>query len=112
MKNNNCKIKIGKKLQSARKSCGLTQEQVAEKINCASRYLGQLETDKSNGSIPVILELCSLYNITLDYLYADYIKTNHLQDLSKIIGYFKLNDTNKAIIENNINLLNKLQNEK
>ncbi len=112
MKRNNKQLKIGQKLQDARKSCNLTQEQVSEKLDCASRYLGLLETDKTNGSVPIIIELCSLYGITPDYLYSDYIKANHLEDLSKIIGYFKLNDEHKAIIENNIAFLNKLESDK
>ncbi len=32
-------------------------------------------------------------------------------NLSHIVGYFKLNDYNRSIIENNIAFLNKLQNE-
>lgn len=112
MKRNNKQIKIGQKLQAARKSCNLTQEQVSEKLDCAPRYVGLLETDKTNSSVPIILELCSLYGITPDYLYSDYIQANHLQDLSKIIGYFKLNDEHKAIIENNIAFLNKLESDK
>lgn len=36
---NNIEIKIGEKLKNARLSCGLTQEQVCEKIGCAPRYI-------------------------------------------------------------------------
>lgn len=41
------KIQVGKKLKSARLSCGYTQEQVAELLGLASRYIGSLETSKS-----------------------------------------------------------------
>ena len=33
-------IKIGKKLQSIRKANGYTQERLAEKIECSTRYIG------------------------------------------------------------------------
>lgn len=39
MRHKNNKIEIGEKLKKARLSCGLTQEQVCEKINCAPRYI-------------------------------------------------------------------------
>lgn len=113
MKQKNKKIEVGEKLQNARKSCSLTQEQVAEMLECAPRYIGQLETNHTNSSIPFILEICSLYGLSLDDLYSDYLKnlpTN--ENLSKIIGYFKLNDEYKSIIENNIEFLNKIQNQK
>lgn len=113
MKCDDTKIEIGQKLQNARKSCGLTQDQVAEILDCSSRYLGQIETNHTKSSIPVILELCSLYGLSMDNLYSDYLKnTPTNEDLSKIVGYFKLEPEYKAIIENNIELLNKLQNKK
>lgn len=113
MKRDNKKLKVGDKLQNARKSCGLTQEQVADKLDCSPRYLGQLETNNTNSSIPLILELCSLYGLSLDDLYSKYLKNVPKQeDLSKITGYFKLNPEYRSIIENNIEFLNKLQNDK
>lgn len=113
MKIQNKKIEVGEKLQNARKSCGLTQEEVCNKIECAPRYIGQLETNLTKSSIPVIIELCSLYGLSMDNLYSDYLKNIHTnEDFSKIVGYFHLDPEYKAIIENNIEFLNKLQNEK
>lgn len=49
----------------------------------------------------------------MDSLYSDYLKNIPTsEDFSKIVGYFKLDPEYKAIIENNIEFLNKLQNEK
>lgn len=107
--NNN--IEIGEKLKKARISNGLTQEQVCEKIDCATRYIGQLETNQTRGSIPIILSLCNLYKITPNDLYSDYLEIN-TDDLSKIVGYSNLNDEHKSIVENTITFLNKLENNK
>lgn len=110
MRHKNKEIKIGEKLKNARQSCGLTQEQVCEKIDCAPRYIGQLETNQSKGSISLIIELCSLYGITLNDLYSDYLKVdNGINDLTNIAGYFNLDDEYRSIIDNNIAFLNKLQ---
>lgn len=113
MRHKNTKIEVGQKLKQARISCGFTQEDVCEKIGCATRYIGQLETNQTQSSISLILKLCSLYNITLNDLYSDYLNTNQpKEDLSQIAGYFSLNDEYRSIIQNSITFLNKLQNNK
>lgn len=109
---NNPNITVGKKLQNARIAAGYTQEQVAEILNCSSRYIGQLETNKSIGSISIIIELCNLYNITLNDLYADFLNSNSIENQSSIIGYKQLKEDYKLIIDNNIQFLNSLQNKK
>lgn len=114
MKHTNKEIKIGDKLKNARISCGYTQEQVSEKIDCSPRYIGQLETNQSNGSISLIIELCTLYGITLNELYSDYLKpvVHDLKDTTNISGYFKLNEEYRCIVDNAITFLNTLQNKK
>lgn len=109
----NQEIKVGSKLQKARLANGYTQEQVAEIIGCSSRYVGQLETNNTSGSISLIVNLCKLYHITLNDLYGEYMDVD--SDLSENIsfcGYINLNDEYKSIIDNNINYLNQLQNDK
>lgn len=109
----NQEIKIGAKLQKARVSNGYTQEQVAEIIGCSSRYVGQLETNNTSGSISLIINLCKLYHIALNDLYGEYIDANtDLSENLSFCGYISLNNEYKSIIDNNINYLNKLQNDK
>ncbi len=106
-------LKIGKKLKEARISNGYTQEQVAEIADCSSRYIAQLETDATSGSISLLIKLCKLYHITLNDLYGEYLDIGI--DLSNNIsfsGYIGLNSEYKSIIDNSINYLNKLQNNK
>lgn len=111
-KNKN-ELKIGNKLKNARLACGYTQEQVAEKLNCASRYIGQLETNRSFGSISLLIDLCNLYGISLNDIYGDFlhISNKKTNDTSSIIGYSNLNDEYRSIIDNNIQFLNSLQNK-
>ena len=109
----NQEIKVGSKLQKARLANGYTQEQVAEIIGCSSRYVGQLETNNTSGSISLIVNLCKLYHITLNDLYGEYIDANtDLSENLSFCGYISLNNEYKSIIDNNINYLNKLQNDK
>ena len=108
MRHINKHVEIGEKLKNARLSCGLTQDEVSEQIDCAPRYIGQLETNRTTGSISVILELCNLYGITLNDLYSDYLNEER-NDITSISGFFKLNDDHKSIIINSISYMNKLE---
>ena len=114
MRHKNNEIKIGKKLKNARIACGYTQEQVAELLNCSNRYLGQLETNRSFGTISMLIDICNLYQISLDDLYSDYLDAtnNRNGNSSSVIGYSRLSEENRAIIDNNIQFLNSLQNSK
>lgn len=59
------------------------------------------------------MNLCKLYHITLNDLYGEYMDVD--TDLSENIsfcGYINLSDEYKSIIDNNINYLNQLQNNK
>lgn len=104
----NHNIKIGKKLQFARLSAGYTQEEVAEKLDCSSRYIGQLETNRSSGSINIIIQLCNLYNISLNDLYGEYL-TNSGGNHSSSLGFSNLNQEHQLIIENTIEFLLSLE---
>lgn len=108
-------IKVGQKLKNARLAAGYTQEEVAEKFDCSSRYIGQLETNRTLGSIDLIIELCNLYNISLNDIYSDYLKFDFnemKQNFPNIIGYHQLYEEYRSIIDNNIQYLNNLQKSK
>ena len=103
-------IEVGEKLKNARLVAGYTQEQVAEIIDCSSRYISQLETNRTLGSIDSILKLCNLYKISLNDIYSDYFefKFNEYKDTQNIIGYNALNNEYKSIVDNTIQYLNNL----
>lgn len=108
-------IKIGKKLKTARISAGYTQEEVSEKLDYSTRYIGQLETNRTLGSIDLLIELCNLYNVTLNDIYSDYLKfdfDNSKENIPNIIGYYELTEEYRSIVDNNIQYLNNLQKSK
>lgn len=112
MRKSNNDIFIGEKMKKARTACGYTQEQVSEEIDCAPRYIGQIETDRTKGSPAVILDLCNLYGISMDYVYSDYLTTKSNCHTDVILGYNKLNEEHRQIIDNAIAFLNSLENKK
>lgn len=92
-------IKIGTLLRKTRKSLDYTQEDVAEKLNLASRYVSDIERDKTKGSIDTLVKLCNIYHITPTYVLQDYLT---LETESKIdpdlIGFYELDRRDQETI--------------
>ena len=61
-------MEIGKKLKDARMKSGFTQETVAEKVNVSRQTISNWENEKSYPDIISVIELSSLYSISLDDL--------------------------------------------
>lgn len=103
----NSNIKIGDILKSTRKSLGYTQEDVAEMLDLAPRYVSDIERNKTKGSIDTLVKLCNIYHITPTYILQDYL---NLKDEFRIdpnlIGYYELSKRDKEIISELIKHMN------
>lgn len=60
--------KIGAFIMERRKRLGLTQSQLAEKLNITDRAVSKWETGKSLPDSSIMLELCGILGITVDAL--------------------------------------------
>ena len=85
-------MEIGKKLKDARMKSGFTQETVAEKINVSRQTISNWENEKSYPDIISVIELSSLYSISLDdLLKGDERMMEHiLSDYDILSGYCEL----------------------
>lgn len=101
-------IKIGKKLQTIRKTYGYTQEKLAEKIECSTRYIGDIEQDRSKPSYEVLVKICNTFNIGMDEIFSAYldIKGRAESNIS-LYGFEKLKQNNKETIIHLIEYFNK-----
>lgn len=61
-------MKLGNSLFHARKKCGLTQEEVAEKLGVSRQTVSKWETDETLPDIRQSKKMAQLYNVTLDEL--------------------------------------------
>ena len=61
-------VKIGKFIARCRKSKGLTQLQLAEKLNITDRAISKWETGKGMPDTSIMLELCNELDITVNEL--------------------------------------------
>ena len=105
------KIMIGKTMQNIRKSLGLTQEQVAEKLYLAPRYISDIERDKTKGSIDTLIKLCNLYHVTPTFILKEYLNTTQLDYDDKLIGFTNLDSKEKEIIIKLIEFFNSQKNK-
>lgn len=59
---------LGQRLLELRKTKGLSQEEVAERLDVTRQTVSKWETDQSTPDFDKIVPLCNLYNITTDEL--------------------------------------------
>ena len=69
------------RIKSLRKKSGLTQEQLAEKINVTSTYIVKI------GSIEFSVELAKCFGVSLDYLLLGEEVGNKKQVLQRVISF-------------------------
>ena len=58
----------GSRIRSLRKKRGLTQEQLAEKMNVSTPYIAKIETGKQTGPVELAVEFAAFFDVSLDCL--------------------------------------------
>ena len=76
-------MEIGKKLKEARLNRDLTQEVIAEKLNVSRQTISNWENEKSYPDIISVIELSTLYSISLDDLLNAMME--HLQESTNVV---------------------------
>jgi len=92
---------FGQKLIEARKSKGLSQEQLWKMIDVDKRIISRYETDKTLPSIDVAKKIANALEVSLDYLTElDYSLYIHDEEMTKLLkGYDNLKDEDKSTIK-------------
>ena len=79
-------MRIGEKLQNARKMSDLTQDDVADKILVSRQTISNWENEKSYPDIVSIIKLSDLYHISLDdLLKGDQLMMAHLAESTNVV---------------------------
>ena len=74
-------IKIGAFLKELRKAKGLTQEQLAEKLNVSGRTVSRWETGSSMPDISILVEIAEFYDVSIpEIIYAERKSENMNQE--------------------------------
>lgn len=100
-------IKIGKNIQKIRKSFGYTQERLAEEVDCSTRYISDVEQNRSNPSYEVLVNICNVFNIGMDDIFAEYLDIKINDSINyEITGFQNLKEEDKKTIEHLISFFN------
>lgn len=79
------KKNIAKNIKTARRQCGLTQAQVAERIGVTTAHISHAEIGFGTISLPLLLEMCKLMNVTPnDILAGEYIPEKSSSEASAL----------------------------
>ena len=107
---------IGNNIQLARLKKGLTQEELSEKCNVSSQYISAIESGRSTGSLPLIIEICNILNVSPNSILGNTVNSSN--DSTEIFSkeltytYLKLKPENKKFVEDTINHLYLMQNKR
>lgn len=109
---------IGYNIQLARRKKGFMQEILAEKCNVSTKYISALEIGCSSGSIPLIINICNILEITPNYIFDKALNlkkfSDHIEviDTESLVYFDKLKDENKEFICNTIKHSHIMQNKR
>ena len=90
---------LGKRIRDERLLLRLTIEQLAERIDKSSSYLGQIERGEGKPSIETLVDIANALGVTVDILLKDNLRLND-DNISREINAFlySINDTGKQFI--------------
>lgn len=74
-------VKIGKFISQCRKEKGLTQAQLAEKLNITDRAVSKWETGKGMPDSSIMIELCDILGICINELFSG--EKLHMENYNK-----------------------------
>ena len=63
--------KIGKKIADKRILLGITQEELAEKVDSSANYISNIETGIQSGSLIFYIKVANELKLSLDFLFSD-----------------------------------------
>ena len=75
--------KIGQQIRRFRKAQGLSQEELAERIDVSVTHMSHIETGNTKLSLPVLVEITNALDISADDLLRD-IPSNREQALGEL----------------------------
>lgn len=78
--------KIGQQIRKIRKAHGLSQEELAEKINISTTHMSHIETGNTKLSLPVFVDIAAALEVRTDDLLGEHATaTVALEDIAAIL---------------------------
>lgn len=64
-------FEIGQRIRKYRKACGLSQDELAERVNISTTHMSHIETGNTKLSLPVFVDIAAALEVRTDDLLAD-----------------------------------------
>mgnify|MGYP001031560946 FL=1 len=61
-------ISIGNRIRISRENAGLTQEELAEKLNLSAQFISTIERGVAVAALATIIRLCEVLNVSAEWL--------------------------------------------
>lgn len=93
---------LGKRIKNERLKLGLTQEELAEKVDISKNFMSLIENGK-NMSVETLLKISDVFGVSVDYLLSEIVRTPHDNITAQIIhNLSSLNDNERLFFLNMI----------
>lgn len=96
---------LGNRVREARTLYGITQSDLAEKVNCSVQHLSHIETGNTKVSLTLLVKIANSLNVSMDYLLKDSLLET--EDSAMLISIEVRTEKEKTIIYNTIEGLKK-----
>lgn len=80
--------KIGQKIRKIRKAHGLSQEELAERVDISTTHMSHIETGNTKLSLPVLVAIAAVLEVRVDDLLSDYscaAVSTALEDIAAVL---------------------------
>ena len=74
-------VLIGRRIKAAREAAHLTQEQLADAVNCTVQHISAIERGIKTPSLEMFIMIANVIGVSTDYLLQDLL-INHTDTLS------------------------------
>ena len=78
--------KIGQRIRKIRKAQGLSQEELAERVDISTTHMSHIETGNTKLSLPVLVDIAATLEVRTDDLLYDDSSTTVSANLEEIAG--------------------------
>lgn len=98
---------LGENIRQSRLKLNLTQEQLAEKVDISTSYMGRIERGERSLPLDTLIRISNILNVSVDTLLQDSINTDNdvliMTQINQLIS--KLNGNDKKLIIDMIKLM-------
>lgn len=91
---------IGKRIKSAREKKGMTQEQLAERVNLSPMHISVIERGNKLPRLETLINIANILDVSADILLQDVVNNQiklHTSEASELIAQLSIEDQRRVL---------------